>query len=395
MLGDVLYPAASGRRRRRRESILLKYVQQSLLTAVAFVLAASLLNQIIPSPSIPANVVFVGPKYEFYKAHKDDYTALFFGSSRVFNQVIPDVFDQTASAEGIQVNSYNFGVPAMRALDSAVLLEEVLKHPPKNLKWVFFESVLDKGYEPIQNARTHRAMYWHTWENTRLAARYILTSEESLPGKTALLTSHLLPALYRQLNVGRLFNQVLPSEFSAEEIAVTEEFTANEGFRPLNDPEAPKRLAFLNNQVGYQKQVEKLTKRLAKSATADPSLPPNKRMLLARISQTIRETGAEPIFIEPPSLELDMDFQAAKALGEIDTLLSYKDPQAFPYLYKPDNRFDADHLTPSASDQFSRLLAKDFSRALQSEDSTGLNNAGPNSAGPNSAGPNSAGLNKT
>ncbi|MEL6469922.1 MAG: hypothetical protein AAFQ74_09355 [Cyanobacteria bacterium J06623_4] len=386
MLGDVLYPAASGRRRRRRESILIKYVQQSLLTVVAFVLAASLLNQIIPSPSIPANVVFVGPKYKFYTAHKDDYTALFFGSSRVFNQVIPDVFDQTAAAEGIQVNSYNFGIPAMRALDSAVLLEEVLKNPPENLKWVFFESVLDKGYEPIQNARTHRAMYWHTWENTRLAARYILTSEESLPGKVALLTSHLLPALYRQLNVGRLFNQVLPSEFSAEEIAVTEEFTANEGFRPLTDQTAPKRLSFLNNQVDYQKQVDKLKNRRAKLATTDPALPENKRMLLSRISQTIQETGAEPIFIEPPSLELEMDFQAAEALGEIGTLLSYKDPQAFPHLYKPDNRFDADHLNPSASGQFSRLLAKDFSRVLQSESSTGPSNAGLNSGGPNNLG---------
>ncbi|MEL6159074.1 MAG: hypothetical protein AAFQ40_02460 [Cyanobacteria bacterium J06623_5] len=370
MLSDVLYPAASGRRRRRRESILLKYAQQSLLTIVAFILTASLLGQIIPSPSIPANVVFVGPKYQYYTTHKDDYTALFFGSSRVFNQIIPDVFDQAAAAEGIQTNSYNFGVPAMRALDSAVLLEEVLKDPPKNLKWVFFESVLDRGYEPIQNARTHRAMYWHNWENTRLAAHYILISEESLPSKAVLLTSHLLPAFYRQLNVGRLFNQVLPSDFSAEEQAVTDEFTANEGFRALTDETAPKRLAFLDKQASYRKQVERLEKRLAKSAAAEPALTQNKRMLLARISQTIQETGAAPIFIEPPSLELEMDFQAAKALGAIDTLLSYKDPQAFPFLYKPENRFDADHLNASASGQFSRLLAKDFSQALQAADNT-------------------------
>ncbi len=47
----------------------------------------------------------------------------------------------------------------LRAIDSTLLLEEVLSNPPKNLKWVFFETILDKGYEPIPNARTHQAMY--------------------------------------------------------------------------------------------------------------------------------------------------------------------------------------------------------------------------------------------
>ncbi|MEO1446639.1 MAG: hypothetical protein AAFV46_10450, partial [Cyanobacteria bacterium J06635_11] len=162
MLGNVLHsPSHSGgrpdgrplKRSRKRSSVLTKYAKQSLAGFLAFVVAAAVLAQIIPSPTIPSNIVFVGPKNDYYQAHKDEYTALFFGSSRVYNQILPDAFDdatrqiigKTPDSSG-SINSYNFGVPAMRAIDSAVLLEDVLANPPKNLKWVFFESILDKGY---------------------------------------------------------------------------------------------------------------------------------------------------------------------------------------------------------------------------------------------------------
>jgi hypothetical protein len=373
VLSNVLNPAANGRgRRRHRVSLLSTYAKLSLAALIAFVVAVSLLSKIIPSPAIPANVVFVGPKYEYYKAHKDEYNALFFGSSRVYSHVIPDVFDAEVSgtssdlladkvlADRLKVNSYNFGIPAMRAIDSAVLIEEVLADPPKDLKWVFFESILDKGYEPIPNARTQRAMYWHTWENTRLAAQYILTSDESLTSKAVLLSSHLLPFLYQQMNVGRLFNQVLPSRLSAEELAVTAEFTANEGYYGLTDPADPQRLDFLQNQSAYAEQVATLKAVQATPLADDPYLSANKQMLLARVSQTIRNAGAEPIFLEPPSLHPVNDFQAAQKLGTIDKLLSYKDPNRFPRLYSPEQRHDADHLNAAGSEEFTRLVAKDF-----------------------------------
>lgn len=334
------------------------------MSVVAFVVAASLLNQIIPSPKVPANVLFVGPKYEYFQEHKDDYDTLFFGSSRVFNQILPDSFDAVAAREGVAVNSYNFGVPAMRAIDSTVFLEQVLANPPQNLKWVFFESVLDKGYEPIPNARTHRSMYWHTWRNTKFAARYILNSNEPWSSKGVLLASHLLPTLYHYMNVGRLFNEVLPSEFSEREQYVAGEFMANDGYFALDEEDAPKRQLFLQTQDAYVAQVRKL-KKLSTDTIDEPVLAVNKRQLLAKVTRIIRDAGAEPIFIEPPSLELEQDFKMAQRLGDIQTLLSYKNPALFPELYQPENRFDADHLNEETSLAFTRMLAKDFVEATQ------------------------------
>ena len=90
-------------------------------------------------------------------------------------------------------------------------------------------------------------------------------------------------------------------------------------------------------------------------------------MLLARVTKAVREAGAEPIFIEPPSLDQDRDFRVALHNGEIDLLLAYKDPDRFPQLYHPNQRYDADHLTKSASYEFSQLLAKDFVRAIETQ----------------------------
>ncbi|MGC1220054.1 MAG: hypothetical protein WA883_21485 [Phormidesmis sp.] len=365
MSGEVLRPIAIRTWPARQRAIAPKYIAQSLAAVVAFIVATILLGQMIPSPTIPSNVVFIGPKNDYYQAHKDDYNALFFGSSRVYNQIVPDVFDTSARSAGIAVNSYNFGIPAMRALDSTVLLEDALGNPPANLEWVFFETILDKGYEPIPNARTQRAMYWHTWKNTGLAARYILMSEASMPEKAVLLVSHLLPALYRQMNVGRLFDQILPSEFSAEERQVAEQFTAAEGYAPLVDDADPKRQAFLETQAEYAAQVASLTTQSVEPTDLELALAANKQMLLAKVTQIIRAAGAEPIFIEPPSLDPDRDFRTALAQGEIDTLLAYKDPQRFPQLYQADQRFDADHLNAAAAREFSRLLAQDFAKSVQ------------------------------
>ena len=358
-LGNVLNPSRA-RRRYRRASVLAEYARLGAIVLMAFLVAAFLLNRAIPSPTIPSNVVFIGPKYEYYQEHKDEYSALFFGSSRIYSHVIPEVFDDVANAAGVDINSYNFGIPAMRAIDSAVLVKEVLKNPPKDLKWVFFESILDKGYEPIPNARTYRSIYWHDWENTKFAAQYILNSDESLPKKAVLLTSHLIPFLYHQLNVGRVFNQVVPSELSEGELAVAAEVRETEGYYALRDENDPQRQAFLADQSGYAEQVSNLSAMQAQPE-AETYLSANKRDLLAEVTQAIRAAGAEPIFVEPPSLHMVNDFQAAQQTGAIDILLSYKDPNQFPQLYSVENRQDADHLNDAGSREFTALLAEDFS----------------------------------
>lgn len=351
------------RRYRPRSSVgyVRKYVKQVAIALIAFLVAASLLNQIIPSPAIPPNVTFVSPKYAHYQAQKDEYNVLFFGSSRVYNHIVPEEFDAAAAAAGAAVHSFNFGIPAQRALSGYVLMKEILKTPPKNLKWVFIETPLDPGYEPIQNARTNRVIYWHTAENTRIALRYILTSDETPLRKAVLAFSHLLPFAYNEFNIGRLFYQWIPVQnFTEEEQTVSQQALAQRGYYPLSDEADPKRQDFLAHLVRYEQSVEDLTEQKARIDRRATHVSRGQRWLLQALVAQVRSVGAEPIFIVPPTLEPQYELHRAHRLGYLPTLLSYNDPAAYAAFYALDNRHDAEHLNDQGSRQLSQQIAADL-----------------------------------
>ena len=345
-----------------------KYLKQGAIALLAFLVTASLLNQIIPSPAIPPNVIFISPKYAHYQSHKDEYNALFFGSSRVYNHVVPKTFDEAAAAAGAEVRSFNFGIPAQRALSGYVLLKEVLRTPPENLKWVFIETPLDPGYEPIQNARTNRAIYWHNAQNTRIALRYIFTSDETPLRKAILAASHLLPFAYNELNVGRLFYQWIPAQtFTDEEQTISEQVLANRGYYPLTDEADPKRQNFLAHLVRYRQSLSTLTEQKAAMDRRATPISNGQRWLLQALVEQVRRAGAEPIFIVPPTLEPQYELHRAHQLGYIPTLLSYNDPTRYADFYDLENRHDAEHLNDAGSRQFTQQIAKDvFGNGLAS-----------------------------
>ena len=360
MLTKPQYNYAPRYRPRSRVGYFRQYLKQGAIALLAFLLTASLLNQIIPSPAIPPNIVFISPKYAHYQAHKDDYNALFFGSSRVYNHIVPEAFDEAAAASGQAVHSFNFGIPAQRAISGYVLLKEVLRTPPKDLKWVFIETPLDPGYEPIQNARTNRAIYWHNAENTRIALRYIFTSNESPLRKAALAVSHLLPFAYNEFNIGRLFYQWIPVQnFTDEEQAVSKQVLDNRGYYPLTGDADPNRQNFLAHITRYRQSVTTLTEQKGDMARRATPISEGQRWLLRALVDQVYRAGAEPIFIVPPTLEPQYELHRARQKGYIPTLLSYNDPAHYPEFYDLSHRHDAEHLNEAGSRQFTQQIARD------------------------------------
>ena len=339
----------------------LLYGKRLLVFAIAFLVVAFVLNKLIPSPPVPENVIFIGPKYHYYQQHKERYNTLFFGSSRIFNHIIPAVFDQTVAAAGEQTQSFNFGIPAMRVLNSYFLLEQVLADPPKNLKWVFIETVLDRGYEPIENARTSRAIYWHNLDNTLFSINYVLTSPESLSKRVIFVGSHLLPFFYNQINVGRIFNQLIPQTgLNAEEEHNKNIFLANQGYFPLSsDPANPGYRHFLQQQDAYLQRLKQRQEQNEKSDFAVP-LPINKKKLLSLIVEQVKVAGAIPIFIVSPTLNQQDELHRAHAQQVIPTLIAFDNPMAYPELYELALRYDELHLNEKGAQLFSRLLAEQF-----------------------------------
>ncbi|MEO1404080.1 MAG: hypothetical protein AAFV72_22915, partial [Cyanobacteria bacterium J06635_1] len=268
-------------------------------------------------------------------------------------------------AAGMQVNSFNFGVNALRAIQGYVLLRDVLKNAPANLKWVFIETPLDQGYEPFQNARTNRSIYWHTVENTRFAFDYVLSSDSSTFNKIIILGSHVLPFIYNQINIGRVFNQWLPiNQFSEDEQQKAIKFLANEGYQPLEGESDPKRKAFLNNLEGYQRAVTKLAN-AKRALSTQGTIPNNHLKLFEKIVADVEAAGATPVFILPPTLLPQDSLHQAYEQGKIPYLLSFNDPNATPKLYEISQRYDEEHLNLAGSQYFTQLLAKAFAETFR------------------------------
>ncbi|MEM1253738.1 MAG: hypothetical protein AAGI69_15005 [Cyanobacteria bacterium P01_H01_bin.21] len=352
-----------------RRATLLKSLKYSLLSGLAFLITSHSLYQTVPTSKIPENIEFIGPKYTYYQANKDNYNALFFGSSRVLNHISPAIVDQEARAHGIEINSYNLGIPAIREIHSYIFLRDVLKSAPTTLKWVFIEISLDKGYEPFANARTGRSIYWHNFSNTKIAIDYVLTSEEPLLNKAVLTTSHILPYIYHQLNVGTFFNRVLPLKFFSTELQSEQEsFERNKGFLGIQSDDSNEfRQSFIANVSDYQNDVKRLKEYHKESLQVDEKSPYNKRNLIRKIVKAVNQAGATPVFIITPTLDTAEDLYEAYQEGIIPKLLAYNDPSKYPQFYELDNRHDAEHLNVYAANDFSRELARDFAQIAQTD----------------------------
>ena len=79
---------------------------------------------------------------------------------------------------------------------------------------------------------------------------------------------------------------------------------------------------------------------------------------LESIVRRIRSTGARPVLVVPPCLDARAEL-ISFARDRVDAdVVAFNDPERFPILYDPANRFDAGHLNHAGAMVFSKLLAE-------------------------------------
>ena len=74
----------------------------------------------------------VSEKLAYFARHKDEYDAVFVGSSRVYRQIAPGVFDrQVAASTGRAMRSFNLGAPSMFLPESLYVIDRILAQRPR------------------------------------------------------------------------------------------------------------------------------------------------------------------------------------------------------------------------------------------------------------------------
>ena len=343
----------------------MKKASLLLITLLSFILSTYLLGQLVPSPAIPQNLPIISAKYAHYQTHKNDYNTLFFGSSRIYHHIDPATFDRTAQQAGLSTHSFNFGVSGLKPLHNYALLQEILKDPPAQLKWVFIEDAIDQGSAPLGEVRTNRAIYWHTWKNTLYSLHFVLNHPDTtLRQKATYSFGHLIPFFYRTINLGRALSQWVPTlHLSEEESAIATQFIRRLGYRPI-DFEMPKQQYFLANLDSYQQEVKQLAQK-KQQITYQTPLSPIQITHLQNIAKTVKAANAVPLFVVAPTTIYQETIHRAYHQQKIEHLLSFNDPNQYPQLFNIHSRTDWDHLTPSSAEAFTQLLAKEFSHIAQ------------------------------
>ncbi len=85
-----------------RRNTLTRAVTNSTIAATAFLVACIVLHAILPFPEIDGGV---SQKFRFFAAHKDEFDTLFIGSSRIYFQISPAIFDRVTRESGLPTHS--------------------------------------------------------------------------------------------------------------------------------------------------------------------------------------------------------------------------------------------------------------------------------------------------
>jgi len=346
-----------------RETVIRALINTGI-GAAAFLITCAGLRIALPFPEIDGGV---SQKFRFFAAHKDEFDTLFIGSSRVYFQISPAIFDRVTRKRGMATHSFNFGVGGMYLPETAYLLEQILDLKPRNLRWVFIEyDEMQTKWSP-ENQTSRRALYWADWKRVSLLLRKltdagtdplwrpnptklrdIVLREEDEKNTRSLLAFYAGQFEKNYANFARAAD-VLDYFLSRDTKKRRASYlgTASDGYVIRPGQMSPSQAAV------YERALA--------DAMAQPRTRPLSSYAVEAYRQCateVRSIGATPIFlITPNTPQINI---ATENTGLPSVVMAFNNPRAYPSLYGSNAHRDGQHLTKSGAEEFTRMLAANF-----------------------------------
>jgi hypothetical protein len=308
-------------------------------------------------------VAEVTSKLQFLREHPHDFDTLIFGSSRMYHQIIPELFDKLTAEAGMPTKTFNASIDGMHPPELNYYVDKVLQGRPEGIKWVFVEA---NGLRLVidENRRdTYRAVYWHDLPRMWLVLRACLSHRKQVPvshvkafvesfaGPLREAGPHWAPFFKNFSNLGRasLFMDRLAELKVAPDIWGLGD--RHDGFIASGRPETMSPA----EQVVFDKA--------AAGAKADPPRTDygddwSQRAFESMLSG-FEKKGARSVVVDAPTTHgRKFHLRSEATSGRIT--LDFCDPNQYPELYEDRYRLDSDHLNLAGADYFTRLLVKQF-----------------------------------
>lgn len=343
---------------------VLRALTNTGISAAAFLITCLGLRVILPFPEIDGGV---SQKFRFFAAHKDEFDTLFIGSSRVYFQISPAIFDRVTRESGMPTHSFNFGIGGMYLPETSYLLEQILNLKPRNLRWVFIEyDEMQTKWSP-ENQTSRRALYWADWKRVSMLLRKLTDAGIDplwlpSPAKLRNIVLHQkdkkntrsLLAFYagqfekNYTNIARaadVFSRFLGRD--SKERRASYLGAASDGYVIRPKQMSPEQVA------AYERG---LAAAMAQPGTRPPS--PYAVEAYRQCATEVRSIGAVPIFlITPNTPQINV---ATENTGLPGVLMAFNNPLAYPSLYRSSAHRDGQHLTKAGAEEFTRIVAANF-----------------------------------
>ncbi len=286
------------------------------------------------------DVPVMSAKLRWLEAHGERYDTVFIGSSRVFHQVIPSVFDTRLAELGKQNRSFNLGADGMNFPEIFFAAEQTVRRIPQLRLLVLELGNIQRGLED----ESVRALYWHTPELTWMTIRSIAGSDSDWSKKAHLISGHIGLFARNWANLGR--GQQWPRIIHEKPAVV-----------PVGEDGCDVVQRFMD--AAQSAEFEKLkSKRAEEGATPvlnDPSLSAG----LERFTAQMRAQGVKVVFVKMPA------FRKTNPPTPNADMLDFDSPQNFPELWEANDRYDPHHLNLNGARIFTRLLAERISALVE------------------------------
>ena len=342
-------------------------IRNALLLGLGLIAGSAAIRDQTPTPHIR----HVSTKMAHVEENPDSYDILFVGSSRVFRQISPKIFDDQLRSHSIHLRSFNFGIPAAKSGEVWHLLKRLENLGTIRPRYVFVEPDGLLIQINKENATTEREIYWHGPRETVMAIRSL--QDLALGPRIRMSALHTSAFLFDRFSVGRL--RLLGSQSRHSDgyrnQNVEDLGPDGDGFVPY--VKAPGQTEFVRRQdfLDHLPRYHRMVARQARNKPEGDSLTAYHAAMLTRLKTAIEALGAEPVFILSPVTRPRWEVHHAHSEGLLPNLFAFDDASGSPGLYLVRNRFDFEHLNTDGSTIYSRLLADRFALFFNESDGGG------------------------
>lgn len=310
-----------------------------------------------------ADVPAVGEKLSHLERSPERYDTLFVGSSYVYREFDPALFDAISEAAGDPVRSFNLGIPGMDPPETYWLLDRALALSNRRWRLVLIELDSLRSRVRPANSHTRRFENWHDLPRTLASIRAVAEGTAPRGKKLKDIGTHT-EAFFRRLAMAGRWRGLIGIPLSSERSAGNSPSLGarNDGFVSLDEERAT---LFAMRRDWYDafeedRYGEKLAalKAGVESEDGESAVTDFEIDLLRSAIERARVHGARVVLVVPPCLATRASLiLRAKAIEGV-RVLAFNDPERYPELYDPALRFDVGHLNARGAERFTQLLGE-------------------------------------